>query len=64
MDSFLTVLKTLLALAVMVSIVPLAVWAGTGSPARAWEALKRYGFAMGVMCVPVMLVAVVASFTG
>ncbi|MEC5164067.1 hypothetical protein ACFDR9_001673 [Janthinobacterium sp. CG_23.3] len=42
-----TFFKLMLALAVMVSIIPLAVWGGSGSKKVAWEALKAYLKIMG-----------------
>lgn len=44
-----TFLKTVLVIACMVLIVPLAIWGMTGSLGHAWFALKRYLFVMGLL---------------
>jgi hypothetical protein len=44
-----TFLKTAAVIACMILIVPAAVWAGTGSRARAWEATKGYLLVMGII---------------
>lgn len=54
-----TFLKTLAALAVMVSIIPLAVWAGSGSWRQALEALRGYLTAMSLIVgIPAALAGV------
>lgn len=44
-----TFLKTVAALACMVLIIPLAVWAGSGNARHAWYALKQYLLVMGIL---------------
>lgn len=39
----------------MVSIIPLAVWAATGSAMRAFEALRGYLTVMAILVVPPVL---------
>lgn len=53
----LTFLKTLAALAALVAIVPLMVWAGSGSWRHALHATKEYLLSMGLIVVPVCVVA-------
>jgi len=43
----------------MVSIIPLAVWAGTGSLSRAWQALREYMLVMAFLTVPAVVVAAI-----
>lgn len=45
-----TFVKTVLVIACMVMIIPLAIWGMTGSLGHAWFALKRYLFVMGILC--------------
>jgi hypothetical protein len=52
--------KLLLVLVLMVSIIPLAVWGGTGRLDRAWQALREYALVMAVLTVPALVVAVIA----
>lgn len=44
-----TFLKTIGVLLVMFSIIPLAVWAGSGSWRNAMQAFKEYMFIIGLM---------------
>lgn len=44
----------------MVSIIPLAVWGGTGNLSRAWQALREYMLVMAVLTVPALVLAVIA----
>jgi hypothetical protein len=53
-------LKLLFVLALMVSIIPLAVWGGTGNLSRAWQALREYMVVMAVLTVPALVLAVIA----
>jgi hypothetical protein len=48
-------LKVLAACAALVLLVPLFVWGATGSWRHALHALREYGVAMSVICVPVLL---------
>lgn len=57
----LTFLKTAAVIAAMVAIIPLAVWAGSGSWRHGVHALKAYLTAMGWIVVPVVVVALIAS---
>lgn len=52
-------MKLLLILAVMVAIVPLAVWAGTGRTDRAVQALREYLVVMAVLTVPALVAAAI-----
>ena len=52
-------MKLLFILVVMVSIIPLAVWAGTGSLSRAAQALREYMLVMAVLTVPAVVVAAI-----
>jgi uncharacterized membrane protein len=45
----LVLLKLLLGIAALVALVPLSTWAATGSPRQAWQALKGYCVAMGLV---------------
>jgi hypothetical protein len=56
-----TVLKTLGAIAALTLIVPLMVWAGTGSWRRALRALREYWLIMGVMASIVCSVGMIAA---
>lgn len=49
-----TFLKTAGVILAFILIIPLAVWAGSGSRSHAWFALKQYAVAMGVIVVPVL----------
>lgn len=49
MPSFEKVLLFVVAVAGMVAIIPLSVWAGSGSRRAAWEATKRYLLIMGII---------------
>jgi len=51
-----TFLKTVGAIALLVSIIPLSIWAMTGSWRHGLFALKRYAIAMAVIVVPVLVV--------
>jgi hypothetical protein len=53
----LTFFKTLAAITIMVMIIPLAVWGGSGSRRQAWQGLKGYLIAMAVIVVPAVLIA-------
>lgn len=57
----LTFLKTAAIIAAMVALIPLAVWAGSGSWRHGAHALKQYLIAMGVIVVPVVAVALITS---
>lgn len=52
-----TFLKTAGIIVVMVLLIPIAVFAATGRVTRAWEALRDYLIAMGVIVVPTLVVA-------
>jgi hypothetical protein len=43
----------------MVSIIPLAVWAATGSAMRAFEALRGYLLVMAILIVPPVVLAAI-----
>jgi hypothetical protein len=43
-------LKAAGVIAAMFMLIPLTVWAGTGSRAQAWYALKEYLLVMGILC--------------
>ncbi|QAZ38424.1 hypothetical protein C1M51_02750 [Methylibium sp. Pch-M] len=63
----LTSLKTFAALAALVAIIPLMVWAGSGSWRHALHATKEYLLSMGVIVVPVLLLVgaiTLAEFIG
>jgi hypothetical protein len=51
------------ALAAMVSIIPLSIWAATGRLRDAWEALKGYLVAMGIL-VAMMVFLTLVSLIG
>ena len=53
-------MKLLFILVVMVSIIPLSVWAGTGSLSRAAQALREYMLVMAVLTVPAVVVAAIS----
>jgi len=53
----LTFFKTIAAVAAMVSIIPLSVWAGSGSWRHGLKALKEYLVAMSVIVVPAVVIA-------
>lgn len=55
-----TFLKTVLALAVMVSIIPLAVWGGSGSWRAGLRALKEYLLVAACFFVPVLAVTAIS----
>jgi hypothetical protein len=46
---FLTLLKTLAVMAGMILIIPLCVWAGSGSLRTAWHATKQYCLIMALI---------------
>ena len=50
----LTFLKTAAVIAALVTLIPLAVWAGSGSWRHGLHALRQFGVAMGVIVVPVL----------
>lgn len=52
-----TALKTILACLALIAIVPLMVWAGSGSWRHALHALREYGKAMAWLTVPAVVVA-------
>lgn len=52
-------MKLLFILVAMVSIIPLAVWAGTGRRDRAWQALREYLVAMSWIIFPALVVVVI-----
>ena len=52
----------LLSIVGLLSIVPLSVFAATGSAARTWEALKEYLMMLGFFTVPVCLFVLVTEF--
>lgn len=56
-----TFLKTAAVIAAMVAIIPLAVWAGSGNWRHAAHALKQYLIAIGVLVVPVVVLAAITS---
>lgn len=56
-----TFLKTAAVIACMVAIIPLAVWAGSGSWRHAVHATKGYLIAMGVLVVPAAVLALVMA---
>jgi len=49
-----------LSIAGLVSIIPLSIWAATGSLDRAWQALREYLLAMAVLVVPALVFAAIA----
>lgn len=51
----LTFLKTATVIAALVAIIPLSIWASTGSWRHGVHALGRFGLAMAVIAVPVLL---------
>jgi uncharacterized membrane protein len=51
------------ALAAMVSIIPLSIWAATGRLRDAWEAFKGYMVCMGILAV-LSLAFTIAAFIG
>jgi hypothetical protein len=54
------------AIAGLLSIVPLATWAATGSLRSAWEALKGYMLCMGILagfCLLGVLAALIGSIS-
>ena len=53
-------MKLLLVIVLMVSIIPLSVWAGTGRIDRAWQALREYLVVMGWLTIPALLLAGIA----
>lgn len=57
MDTF---IKTALAVACLFLIVPLAVWANTGSLRHAWHALKGYMVVLTCITIPGVCAAAVA----
>jgi len=61
MEILYTVLKTLAAIGVMTLIVPLMVWAGTGSFQTATRALREYWLIMGAMVAIVCGVGCLAA---
>jgi hypothetical protein len=48
-------LKVFAACAGLILLVPLFVWGATGNWRHALHALREYGIAMAVICVPVLL---------
>jgi hypothetical protein len=52
-------LLLLVTLVCMVSIIPLAVWAATGSAMRAFEALRGYLLVMAILIVPPVVLAAI-----
>jgi hypothetical protein len=44
-----------LAMAALVAVVPLFVWANTGRASSAWYALKRYLLCLGILALPAAL---------
>lgn len=52
----------LLSIVGLLSIVPLSVFAATGSAARTWEALKEYLMVMAFFTVPVCLFVLITEF--
>ena len=56
-----TFLKTVLALACLVALVPLIVWAGSGSWRHAAHATKEYLRSMGWLVIPAVVVALAIS---
>lgn len=60
MDTF---VKTALAIAGLLLIVPLCVWAATGSLRHAWFALKEYLLVMSILVVPGVLFGIIAILT-
>jgi hypothetical protein len=52
-------LKLAAGLLVLFALVPLCVWAGTGSWRHALHASKEYGLVMAALCVPPALLAAV-----
>lgn len=52
-----TALKTILACLALVALVPLIVWAGSGSWRHGLHALKEYGKAMAWLTLPAVVVA-------
>jgi uncharacterized membrane protein len=61
MEDFLTAVKTALVIAALTMIIPLAVWAATGSLARARDALKGYVQAMAWIVVPAVVLGIAAA---
>lgn len=52
-----TFLKTAAVIAAMVAIIPLAVWAGSGSWRHGLHALREYCMVMAAIVVPVLALA-------
>lgn len=50
-----TFFKTAAVIAALVAIIPLSIWASTGSWRHGVHALGRFGVAMGVIAVPVLV---------
>lgn len=55
-----TLFKTVLAVAGLFLIVPLAVWAGTGKPRHAWFALKQFLQVMAIITIPAVAISLIA----
>jgi hypothetical protein len=55
----LTFLKTVAVIACFVALVPLFVWAGSGSRQQAWIALRQYLLVMGLIAAPALLVTAI-----
>lgn len=55
----LTFLKTVGVILVMFSIIPLTVWAGSGSWRNAMKAFKEYMFIMGLIAAAGVVLAVI-----
>lgn len=47
----------------LLSIVPLSVFAATGSAARTWEALREYLMVMGFFIVPPLVLLLITDFS-
>ena len=52
-------LLTLLVIAGLISLIPLATWAATGRLDRAWQALREYLLVMALIVVPVLVIAAI-----
>lgn len=52
-----TFFKTVLVIACMTLVIPLAVWGGTGSLRHAWYATKRYLLVMAIIVIPALTIS-------
>ena len=56
-------LKTSIAIACLVMLIPLSVWAATGSLRHAWFALKEYLIVMSILVIPGVIFGAIAILT-